>query len=104
MTAERETCALLQKGVAAIFGPQNEASASHIRSITDVAEIPFIDTRWHMQPVNPILTTSIGRSDYTVNLHPDASTLSKLIELQNWADKLGIHNVETGFLCQSNFA
>ena len=77
MTAERETCALLQKGVAAIFGPQNEASASHIRSITDVAEIPFIDTRWHMQPVNPILTTSIGRSDYTVNLHPDASTLSK---------------------------
>ena len=85
MTAERETCALLQKGVAAIFGPQNEASASHIRSITDVAEIPFIDTRWHMQPVNPILTTSIGRSDYTVNLHPDASTLSKLVKLQTWA-------------------
>ncbi len=38
-TAERETCALLQKGVAAIFGPQNEASAQHIRSITDVVEV-----------------------------------------------------------------
>ena len=36
--AEKETCNLLQKGVAAIFGPQTLASSEHIRSITDVAE------------------------------------------------------------------
>ena len=53
--AEMETCNLLDKGVAAIFGPQSLASAEHIRSITDVAEIPFIDTRWNMQPVSSIL-------------------------------------------------
>ena len=90
--------------MAAIFGPQNSASADHIRSITDVAEIPFIDTRWNMQPVssnffskslrfpqkfkkiffkvNPILTPSMSgtvppRSDYAINLHPDITTLSK---------------------------
>jgi ionotropic glutamate receptor len=43
--AERKTCELLEMGVAAVFGPQNSATADHIRSITDVAEIPFIDTR-----------------------------------------------------------
>ena len=43
--AERKTCELLELGVAAVFGPQNSATADHIRSITDVAEIPFIDTR-----------------------------------------------------------
>ena len=55
------------------------ASANHIRSITDVAEIPFIDTKWNMKPVNPILTSSIHRSDYAVNLHPDVTTLSKIL-------------------------
>ena len=74
VTAERETCNLLQKGVAAIFGPQSLASAEHINSITDVAEVPFIDTRWSMNPVNPILT-STHRNEYTVNLHPDVTTL-----------------------------
>ena len=74
--AEKETCGLLQKGVAAIFGPQTLASSEHIRSITDVAEVPFIDTKWSMHPVNPILTSN-QRDQYTVNLHPDVTTLGK---------------------------
>ena len=77
MAAERETCKLLQQGVAAIFGPQSQASAEHIRSITDVAEVPFIDTKWNMAPVNPVLTSD-HRSEYSVNLHPDVNTLGKL--------------------------
>ena len=64
--------------MAAIFGPQTLSSAEHIRSITDVAEVPFIDTKWNMHPVNPILT-STQRNEYTVNLHPDVTTLSKYI-------------------------
>ena len=76
VTAERETCNLLQKGVAAIFGPQTPASAEHIRSITDVAEIPFIDTRWNYHPVNPVLTSN-DRNAYTINLHPDVDTVGK---------------------------
>ena len=74
--AEMETCNLLDKGVAAIFGPQTLASAEHIRSITDVAEVPFIDTRWNMHPVNPVLTSN-ERNAYTINLHPDINTVGK---------------------------
>ena len=87
VTAERETCALLQKGVAAIFGPQTLASLEHIRSITDVVEVPFIDTKWNMHPVDPILTSD-HRNQYTINLHPDVTTLgSAFIDLvikYNW--------------------
>ncbi len=43
--AEMKVCSLLEMGVAGVFGPQNSAAADHIRSVTDVAEIPFIDTR-----------------------------------------------------------
>ena len=87
VTAERETCALLQKGVAAIFGPQTLASLEHIRSITDVVEVPFIDTKWNMHPVDPVLTSD-HRNEYTINLHPDVTTLgSAFIDLviqYNW--------------------
>ena len=62
--------------MAAIFGPQTPASAEHIRSITDVAEIPFIDTRWNYHPVNPVLTSN-DRNAYTINLHPDVDTVGK---------------------------
>ena len=64
--------------MAAIFGPQNMASAEHIRSITDVAEVPFIDTRWNMRPVNPVLTSN-QRNAYTINLHPDINTIGKIV-------------------------
>ena len=44
--AEKMVCGALQKGnVMAIFGPQDDYIAEHIKSITDMIEIPFIDTR-----------------------------------------------------------
>ena len=30
----------------AIFGPQDDYIAEHIKSITDMIEVPFIDTRY----------------------------------------------------------
>ena len=39
-----------------------------------MAEVPFIDTKWNMHPVNPVLT-SLNRNEYTINLHPDVTTL-----------------------------
>ena len=46
--AEEAVCNLLLKGnVMAIFGPQSDSSAEHIKSITDSKEIPFIDTRYY---------------------------------------------------------
>ena len=73
--AEKETCGILQRGVAAIFGPQSHASADHIRSITDSVEIPFIDTRWNYRPSQRILGSGNGE-EYTINLHPDVASLS----------------------------
>ncbi|XP_040571507.1 glutamate receptor ionotropic, kainate 2 [Lepeophtheirus salmonis] len=79
-TAQRVTCSLLEKGVIAIFGPQNSANADHIKSITDTLEIPFMDTRWNLDNIVPFG----GDPDYTVNLHPDVKTLGRaLIDIIN---------------------
>ncbi|XP_059097644.1 glutamate receptor ionotropic, kainate 2-like isoform X2 [Tigriopus californicus] len=84
--AEMETCKLLPQGVAAIFGPQSQASADHIRSIVDSVEIPFIDTRWNYQPS----ARKMGQqqAEYSINLHPDVEALGQayvdLIERYDW--------------------
>ena len=45
--AETMVCNHLSKGnVMAIFGPQDDYIAEHIKSITDMVEVPFIDTRY----------------------------------------------------------
>jgi hypothetical protein len=45
--AEKKVCISLKKGnVMAIFGPQDDYVAEHIKSITDMIEVPFIDTRY----------------------------------------------------------
>ena len=75
--AERETCRLLQQGVAAIFGPQSHASADHIKSIIDSVEIPFIDTRWNYRPSARNFLGQKTSEQYTVNLHPDVETLGR---------------------------
>ena len=80
--------------MAAIFGPQTPASAEHIRSITDVAEIPFIDTRWNYHPVNPVLTSN-DRNAYTINLHPDVDTVGKSGTVSDWVSKKDSANFES---------
>ena len=45
--AETMVCSHLSKGnVMGIFGPQDDYIAEHIKSITDMVEVPFIDTRY----------------------------------------------------------
>ena len=84
--AERETCTLVRRGVAAIFGPQSSASADHIRSISDSVEIPFIDTRWNYKPSARI--PGVKNEEYTINVHPDLETLGSayidLIKAYGW--------------------
>ena len=41
-----QVCNQLRQGqVVGIFGPQTDSIAEHVKSITDMVEIPFIDTR-----------------------------------------------------------
>lgn len=57
-----------QKGVAAIFGPDDESSAIHAANICDTMEIPYIDTRWDPLSAIPV-----------VNMYPDPETLAQMI-------------------------
>ena len=51
--AETMVCSHLSKGnVMGIFGPQDDYIAEHIKSITDMVEVPFIDTRYALQNLN----------------------------------------------------
>lgn len=58
----------IQKGVAAIFGPDDDSSAVHAANICDSMEIPYIDTRW-----DPLSSIPI------VNVYPDPETLAQMI-------------------------
>lgn len=62
-------CHLLRSGVAALFGPQSGTTSSHVQSICDAMEIPHIETRWDYR---------LKRDEYSVNLYPHPSALSKV--------------------------
>ena len=80
--AEKQVCKMLREGsVVAIFGPHTDAIAEHIKSITDMVEIPFVDTRWQYSFHNPIATYDPS-TQYTVNLHPDVATIGKNMSLK----------------------
>ncbi|XP_071521274.1 glutamate receptor ionotropic, kainate 2-like isoform X2 [Panulirus ornatus] len=77
--ASKRVCNLVNSGVAAIFGPQSGQTSAHVQSICDALEIPHIETRWDYR---------LRRDDYSVNLYPHPSSLSKayldLVRLFGW--------------------
>ncbi|XP_045122120.1 LOW QUALITY PROTEIN: glutamate receptor ionotropic, kainate 2-like [Portunus trituberculatus] len=77
--ASKRVCQLVWSGVAAIFGPQSGQTSAHVQSICDALEIPHIETRWDYR---------LRRDDYSVNLYPHPSSLSKayldLVRLFEW--------------------
>ncbi|XP_050732988.1 glutamate receptor ionotropic, kainate 2-like isoform X3 [Eriocheir sinensis] len=77
--ASKKVCQLVWSGVAAIFGPQSGQTSAHVQSICDALEIPHIETRWDYR---------LRRDDYSVNLYPHPSSLSKayldLVRLFEW--------------------
>uniref|UniRef100_A0A646QE29 Kainate2 n=1 Tax=Hemiscolopendra marginata TaxID=943146 RepID=A0A646QE29_9MYRI len=83
--ASQRVCSMVIKGVVAIFGPQSEATASHVQSMCDVFEIPHIETRWDYRFI---------REEYSINVHPYppalASIYVKLIEKFDWWDNFCI--------------
>ncbi|XP_076044322.1 glutamate receptor ionotropic, kainate 2-like [Oratosquilla oratoria] len=77
--ASKTVCDMVRKGVAAIFGPQCGQTSAHVQSICDALEIPHIETRWDFR---------LRRDDYSVNLYPHPSSLSKayldLVRVFSW--------------------
>lgn len=58
----------VQQGVAAIFGPDDSASAVHAANICDTKEIPYVDTRFDTFSQIPV-----------VNMYPDTETLAQMV-------------------------
>lgn len=77
--ASQQVCGMLRSGVAAIFGPQSEMTASHVQSICDTLEIPHIEARWDVRQ---------RRDGFSVNLYPHPSSLSRafasLVQMWDW--------------------
>ncbi|XP_023228292.1 glutamate receptor ionotropic, kainate 1-like [Centruroides sculpturatus] len=64
----KATCNLLDKGVAAIFGPESPSTSNLVESVARKYDIPYIQIAW-----NYIRQTN----SYGVNLYPHPSSLAK---------------------------
>lgn len=74
-------CQLLDKGVAAIFGPLTSPTSITVQSVCDAVEIPHIENRWDFQK---------RRNDLSINLYPRARIISRaladLVRTWDWKD------------------
>lgn len=66
--ASRKVCALLEEGVAAVFGPQSGEASAAVRSACAVLDVPHMETRWDYR-VRP--------DNHSVNLFPHPAALGK---------------------------
>ncbi|RWS13641.1 glutamate receptor: ionotropic kainate 3-like protein 2 [Dinothrombium tinctorium] len=74
-----QTCSMLKNGASAIFGPLNDISAMHVRSICDSLEVPHIEV---------LRDFKLHNLRHSINFHPHPSILSHafidLITALNW--------------------
>ena len=72
-------CGLLEKGIAAIFGPQDPMTSLHVESICDEVEVPHVETRWEHKP---------KRDALSINLYPSSTVLSQnyiaMVKYMDW--------------------
>ncbi|KAH7937448.1 hypothetical protein HPB49_012494 [Dermacentor silvarum] len=77
--ASRKVCALLEEGVAAVFGPQSGEASAAVRSACAVLDVPHMETRWDYR-VRP--------DNHSVNLFPHPVALGKayldFIKFKDW--------------------
>ncbi|XP_022255411.1 glutamate receptor ionotropic, kainate 2-like [Limulus polyphemus] len=77
--ASKKVCDLLEKGVAAIFGPQSEESSSTVQSFCDAMHVPHVEIRWDFRTYG---------DNHSVNLFPYTTSLSKAyydyVKHKNW--------------------
>lgn len=77
---------MVRQGVAAIIGPQSEASADHVQSMCQNMRIPHIQTHWdpkHSSALDIMKSGSryseINNSPLSINLYPHPASISKVI-------------------------
>ncbi|XP_074594832.1 glutamate receptor ionotropic, kainate 2-like [Brevipalpus obovatus] len=77
--ASKKACGLVERGVAAIFGPQSMEASTHVQSICSALHIPHIEARMDYKPFP---------ANQSVNLFPPpkliAMAIKELIKLKRW--------------------
>ncbi|XP_021964384.2 glutamate receptor ionotropic, kainate 2 isoform X2 [Folsomia candida] len=66
--ASKKLCRVLNDGVAAIIGPQSQASVSHVQSVCDVVGVPHAETVANYRSI---------RGNYGINLYPHPAVLTR---------------------------
>ena len=62
-------CNMMKSGLVAVFGPQADATANHIQSISDTFHVPHVETRWHYSSEN---------RPFSINIRPHPSVLGQV--------------------------
>ncbi|XP_046464667.1 glutamate receptor ionotropic, kainate 2-like [Daphnia pulex] len=85
--ASKKVCQMIRFGVAAIIGPQSEASADHVQSMCQTMKIPHIQTHWDPKRLTAMDVMKNGdRNNYagrnsnsplSVNLYPNPASVSR---------------------------
>jgi ionotropic glutamate receptor len=79
---------MIRYGVAAIIGPQSEASADHVQSMCQTMKIPHIQTHWDPKRLTAMDVMKSGNNGYnngrnsnsplSVNLYPHPASVSRV--------------------------
>lgn len=96
-------CSLLEKGIAAIFGPDSPEINSIIQSVSSSLEIPQFQTFWN--PKLAFLASRQSPSEKPIqifNLHPSPKSLSKalatLVRENDWKSYTILYENDNGLL------
>jgi len=91
--ASKKVCQWVPMGVAAIFGPNSEATSDHVLSMCQAMKIPHIETHWKSHNQS---------ADFSVNLYPDSSSLSRaywdVISSYKWKTFTLLYDDEEGLI------
>ncbi|XP_074662536.1 glutamate receptor ionotropic, kainate 2-like [Tubulanus polymorphus] len=96
--AGRKACHLLNRGVVALFGPQESQMATHVNSICNALDVPHFEAR--------LETRSDLRKIFSINLYPEADILANafvdLISFYRWTRILVLYGDQYGLLKLQN--
>ncbi|KRT86243.1 hypothetical protein AMK59_2701 [Oryctes borbonicus] len=95
-TVERIVCDMIQKGVYAIIGPTTEEANLIVQSVSEMFELPQLQTFW-----NPDLDDS-NNSTQVFNLYPEPTMLGKawatLVKEMHWKSYAVLYEDEEGLI------
>nr|UTN00866.1 ionotropic receptor [Semanotus bifasciatus] len=102
LKAGEKVCELVEKGVAAIFGPESPEINEIIQSVALSLEIPQFQTFWNPRLSSFASQLPSDKSTTVFNLYPSAHTLSKaiatLVKENDWKSYTVIYENDDGLL------